>query len=354
MMKALELAERGRLTTWPNPWVGCVIVKNGIVIGEGFHRLRGEPHAEANAFMNCTVDPADSDVYVTLEPCSNYGNKLTPPCCELLVRKQVKRVYVALQDQDDKVKGRGIRYLNDQGIETIVGICQEQVQLSLRPYLHHRTTGKPFVICKVACGMNGNINCRDGSSQWITGDHARQDVHRLRAESQAVLVGVGTVFADNPQLTVRGEFCDRVKSQPLRVILDPSGRCFTNLSLNIHNLVDAETLIVTCNPNVLHSKTVLKMPGSVIDIDALLVHLGGRGILQLLVEGGADTWTRLIEGNHVNSIIIYKAPKILTGKNFYNGVWPENIKDVPSWTLESSTILGDDIKIVLLPPSGVI
>lgn len=351
-MRALELAEMGRMTTWPNPWVGCVVVKNGDIIGEGFHRYRGEPHAEPNAIRNCKIDPHDADVYVTLEPCSHYG--LTPPCCELLNSKKVKRVYVALEDPDEKVKGRGIRFLNDNGIETIVGLCRKEVERSMRPYLHHRLTGMPFVVCKVACGLNGNISCIDNSSQWITGDAARSDVHKLRAESQAVMVGIGTVLADNPKLTVRGEFATKIKAQPLRVILDPSGKSLSSKELNIHDEVQAPSLIVTSNGDVPDGASVFKMPDNAFDMKLLLAHLGKRGILQVLVEGGAETWTRLIEDGLVNQMVIYQAPKIMKGKNFFHGLRPSSIKDVTNWKLESSSVLGEDIKIELTPPSCII
>lgn len=339
------------MTTSPNPWVGCVVVKDGHIIGEGFHKYRGEPHAEPNAVVNCTVDPSDADVYVTLEPCSHYG--LTPPCCELLAAKKVKRVYVALEDPDDKVKGRGIRYLNERHIETHVGLCRNEVERSMRPYLHHRLTGMPLVVCKVACGLNGNINCMDKSSQWITGEDARKDVHRLRAESQAVMVGVGTVLADNPQLTVRGDLSMKIKAQPLRVILDPSAKCIAMQHLNIHDPSQAPTLIVTCNTDIPDADNILKMP-SPIDMKLLLANLGKRGVLQILVEGGAETWTRLIEDGLVNRLIIYQAPKIMSGKNFFHGLRPASIKDVSNWKLERSTVLGEDVKIELMPPSCII
>ena len=352
MLKALELAERGRLTTWSNPWVGCVIVKDNEIIGEGFHSLRGQPHAEPNAIANCTIDPIDADVYVTLEPCSHYG--LTPPCCELLVRKRVKRVFVALEDPDDNVKGRGIKFLADHGIETFVGLCRHEVELSMRPYLHHRKTGKPFVVCKVACGINGGINCVDGSSQWITGDEARKDVHKLRAESQAVLVGVGTVLADNPQLTVRGELSTKIKSQPLRVVIDPSGKSLAHPGLNIHDLTQAQTLIVTCTKDSVEADNLIKMPGETVDIDELLLNLGKRGILQILVEGGAETWSKFISQDKADLLVIYQAPKIMSGKNFYTGSFPDNIKDAENWNIEAYTPIGYDLKIVLTPPRRAI
>ena len=351
MLRAIELAAKGRLTTWPNPWVGCVIVKNGKVIGEGYHRIRGEPHAEPNAVCNATEDIEGSDVYVTLEPCSHHG--LTPPCCELLTRMRVARVFVAQVDPDEKVSGRGINYLNARGISTFVGICNKEATYQLRSYLHHRRTGRPWVLGKIACSINGSINCLDGTSQWITSANSRSDVHRLRAESQAVIVGVKTVLADDPLLTVRGAEAANIKSQPLRVILDPRGRTLTEeLShLKVRNPKVSQSVFFTTKEtdSIQEIVNVPMIEEGTINLDCVLSYLGKKGILQVLVEGGADTLSNFIQADLLNELVVYQAPTLFAGKNFFNGTFPSTISEVKSWNVDSCELLGQDIKLVMSP-----
>ncbi|MGH9026374.1 MAG: bifunctional diaminohydroxyphosphoribosylaminopyrimidine deaminase/5-amino-6-(5-phosphoribosylamino)uracil reductase RibD, partial [Acidimicrobiia bacterium] len=218
---AVALGERGRRTAPPNPWVGCVIVDGGEVVGAGFHHRPGAAHAEVAALRAAGGRSRGSTAFVTLEPCAHHGR--TPPCAEALVAAGVARVVVAVRDPDPRVSGRGIRALEEAGVAVDVGPGADAAARSLRSYLHHRRTGRAFALVKVATSLDGRTAAADGSSQWITGPEARADGHRLRAESQAVIVGAGTALADRPALTAR-DVTPAVERQPLRVLLDARGR----------------------------------------------------------------------------------------------------------------------------------
>src|SRR5688572_24346004 len=217
MRQAIALAASVRGTTSPNPWVGCVLSTGH----EGATQPPGGAHAEAAALAAAGAAARGAAVYTTLEPCSHHGR--TPPCADALIAARVARVVVGLEDPDNNVRGRGIQRLRDAGIEVEVGVCADEIRAQLAPYLKHRETGRPWVVLKLAATMDGRTAAPDGSSRWITGDAARADAHRLRAESDAVIVGAGTVRADDPALTVRdslGSVPERNGGEdPLRVVL---------------------------------------------------------------------------------------------------------------------------------------
>src|SRR5688572_586191 len=244
MAQAVALGERGRLTAAPNPWVGCVVVAaDGQVVGRGFHRRAGEPHAEVHALRQAGDRARGATAYVTLEPCAHQGR--TPPCAPALVEAGVSRVVVAVLDPDEKVAGRGIEILRAAGIAVDIGVAAEDAARSLAPYLHHRRTGRPQCLLKTATSTDGRTAAADGTSQWITGPEARADAHRLRAESGAVVVGAGTALADRPMLTFRSlDFEEGLTPpQPLRVLIDAAGRVPADGPLFDPTL--APTLVIT-------------------------------------------------------------------------------------------------------------
>src|SRR5256886_11759118 len=198
MAAAVARGEQGRLTAAPNPWVGCVLVRDGEIVGRGFHRAAGEPHAEALALAQAGGRARGATAVVTLEPCTHFGR--TPPCTPALVEAGVARVVVAVLDPDPRVSGRGVEELRAAGVAVDVGVGAAEAEASLRPYLHHRRTGRPLCLLQAAVSLDGRTAAADGTSQWITGPEARADAHRLRAESQAVIVGAGTALADRPSL----------------------------------------------------------------------------------------------------------------------------------------------------------
>ena len=215
MSRALQLAERGRDTATPNPNVGCVIVKDGRVIGEGWHERAGEPHAEVRALSSATESPEGSTVYVTLEPCAHHGR--TPPCAEALVAARVARVVAALEDPNPQVRGKGAGMLRAARIHMDIGLLSAQAEEAHRGFLHRMRHGRPWIRIKSAASLDGRIALANGESQWITSEAARRDVHALRARSCAMLTGIGTVLRDDPELTVRHVPCSR---QPRRVLID--------------------------------------------------------------------------------------------------------------------------------------
>ena len=284
MARAVELAQGVRTTTSPNPWVGCVIVdSSGEIVGEGATAPYGGPHAEAIALVTAGPRARGATAYVTLEPCAHKGK--TPACTGALIRGGVSRVVAAIRDPDPKVAGAGFAALESGGVTVSSGTLAGTVSEQLRPYLVQRSTGRPYVVLKLAASLDGRIAAPDGSSRWITGEQARRDVHRLRAESDAVLVGAGTVRADDPQLTVRDEDSKHERRQPLRVVLGraPAGA-------RVH--------------------PALELVG---DLGAVLDELGDRRVLQLLVEGGAQVAAEFHRLGLVDRYVFYFAPVLFGG-----------------------------------------
>lgn len=280
MGEALAAAAGVRSITSPNPWVGCVIVPAGDgPVYEGATEPPGGPHAEVVALQLAGQSARDATVYVTLEPCSHHGR--TPPCADALIAAGVGRVVVGMEDPDPHVRGAGVARLRAAGIDVTVGVRGAEVAEALAPYVKHRTTGRPWVVLKLATTLDGRTAAPDGTSQWLTGPLARADVHRLRAESDAVLVGAGTVRADDPALTVR-----HVPGRdPLRVVLGAA-------------------------PPGARVHPALEVSG---DLGAVLDHLGARGVLQLLVEGGATVAHGFHAAGLVDRYVVYLAPALFGG-----------------------------------------
>jgi len=319
MARALELAASVRASTPPNPWVGCVIEAADGTVLEGATQPVGGPHAEAVA-LAAGADVRGGTAWVTLEPCAHHGR--TPPCADALVAAGVERVVVALEDPDPQVAGKGIRRLREAGVTVDVGVKAEEAAALLAPYLVQRRTGRPFVVLKLAASLDGRTAAPDGSSQWITGAEARADAHHLRAQSDVVLVGAGTVRSDDPSLTVRDAPAPR--GDPVRVVLGgaPEGA-------RVHPCLERDGAL-----------------GDVLD------ELGSAGHLQVLVEGGATVAHAFHAARMVDRYVLYLAPALFGGDDalaLFRGPGAASIDDVWRGQIRSVTRLGGDLRIDLDP-----
>ncbi len=316
MARAVQVAASVRCHTSPNPWVGCVIVTSDGETFEGATAVPGGPHAEATALGLADTKAGGATLYTTLEPCSHHGR--TPPCSSAVVAAGLRRVVVGIEDPDPLVAGRGITELRAAGIQVAVGILADEVTEQLRPYLTHRRTGRPFVVLKMASTLDGRTAAPDGTSQWITSAEARAAVHQLRAESDAVCVGAGTVRADNPALTVRSY----PGPNPRRVVLGKAA---------------ADAAVHPC----------LEWDGP---LPGLLDHLGAEGVLQLLVEGGASVAASFHRERLVDRYVMHVAPAFFGGSDarpLFDGPGAATIADLWRGQFRSSRIVGDDIELVM-------
>ncbi len=324
MRRAVELAASVRTQTSPNPWVGCVIV-SGASSFEGAHLGPGQAHAEAAALAAAGEAARGATLYCTLEPCAHVGR--TGPCADAIVAAGVSRVVVGVLDPDPNVSGRGLERMGQAGIEVSVGIEAGAVEEQLAPYLKHRRTGRPWVVLKLGATLDGRVAAPDGTSRWITGPVARADAHRLRSESDAVLVGAGTVRADDPELTVRPETGPMPERQPLRVVL---GR--TPADARVH--------------------PALELTG---DLGQVLEDLGRRHVLQVLVEGGPTVAHDFHAAGVVDRYVIYLAPALLGGSDgrpVFEGPGAPTIGGLWRGRLKSVERLGEDLRIELAPPGN--
>ena len=313
MARALRLAARGKYTAHPNPMVGCVLVNDDVIVGEGWHRVAGEAHAEVHA-LNAAGDSArGATAYVTLEPCVHHGK--TPPCTDALIDAGVADVCVAMQDPFQEVAGRGLTALSNAGLTVRVGLMQHAAESLNAGFLSRLQRGRPFVRMKIASSLDGCIAMDSGQSQWITGPAARADVQRLRALSGAILTGIGTVMADDPSLTVRDPDLDTAGRQPLRVVLDSHLRM--PLSAGMLAL-PGQTLVYCAEPE---GRSLLEEAGAEIivveaiaeqvSLPAVLADLAGRGINDVLVEAGPVLGGNLIDAGLVDELVVYRAPHIM-------------------------------------------
>lgn len=318
MQEAIELAAAVRATTAPNPWVGCVVEAADGRRFTGATRPPGGPHAEAVALAAAGDAARGATVWTTLEPCSHHGR--TPPCADALVAAGVARVVVGIEDPDPQVAGRGIERLRASGIEVEVGVGANEVQAQLAPYLKHRTTGRPWVVLKLGATLDGRTGAPDGSSRWITGEAARADAHGLRAESDAILVGAGTVRADDPALTVR-----HVEGRdPLRVVLGTA-------------------------PEGAKVHPALELTG---DLGGVLDELGALGVLQVLVEGGATVAGAFHRAGLVDRYVLYLAPALFGGDDarpLFAGPGAPTMAELWRGEIAEVTPLGPDLRIDLVP-----
>ncbi|PPC93455.1 MAG: riboflavin biosynthesis protein RibD [Methylotenera sp.] len=316
MSLALRLAEQGLYTTQPNPRVGCVIVKEGQVIGRGAHLKAGEPHAEVFALREAGEVARGADAYVTLEPCNHHGR--TPPCVDALIKAGVKRVVIAMQDPNPLVSGRGQNALLQAGIEVEVGLMEKEA-IALNPgFVSVMTQGRPFVRSKIAASMDGKTALSNGQSQWITGAGARQDVQHWRAQVSAIMTGIGTVLADNPSMTVRLEGVSR---QPLRIIVDSQLQTPLHCKmLSSERLQQCPLLIAyASDPQKIAEQLIakgaelLQLPNvqGRVDLNALLQALAQRNITEVLLEAGQGLNGAMQQANLIDEFIFYFAPKLM-------------------------------------------
>ncbi len=311
MAQALRLAEKGLYTTTPNPRVGCVIVRDGKVVGTGSHKLAGEPHAEIHALRQAGGLARGATVYVTLEPCSHHGR--TPPCAEALVAAQVARVVVAMVDPNPLVAGNGLALLQQAGIRTDIGLLENEARELNVGFVSRMTCGRPWLRLKIAASLDGKTALGNGVSQWITGPDARRDAHRLRARSCAVLTGIGTVLADDPMLNVRDVETTR---QPLRVVVDSGLRMPPAAKM----LAQGKTLVLTASADQARAgqlraagAEVLALPGEDgrVDLARMLDELGRRGLNEITVEAGRGLNGALVRQGLVDEFVVYLAPLLL-------------------------------------------
>lgn len=347
MAHALELAARGLCTTTPNPRVGCVIVKNGTIIGEGWHARAGEPHAEPIALQAAGAKATGATVYVTLEPCAHHGR--TPPCVEALIKAKPARVVAALQDPNPQTAGRGFEQLRAAGIRVDTGLMEMEARELNIGFVSRMTRGTPWVRMKIAASLDGRTALADGQSQWITGAEARRDGHAWRARACAVLTGVGTVKGDDPQLTVREVATPR---QPLRVVVD--SRLQTPLTARV---LGPGTLIAAAGADVprtvaLRAKgaevVVLPNHEGKVELPALLQELARRGCNEVHVEAGHKLNGSLLDEDLVDELLIYLAPCLLgdTAQGMFHLPPLQSLAQRRNVKITDIARIGDDVRVL--------
>lgn len=324
MARALQLAQRGLYTTDPNPRVGCVIVRDGDIVGEGWHTRAGQPHAEVVALKQAGNQAKGATVYVTLEPCAHQGR--TPPCAQALIKAAVGRVAAAMEDPNPLVSNRGLDALHGAGIEVQKGLLQAQAEAMNPGFIMRMTEQRPLVRCKLAMSLDARTAMASGESKWISGPDARRDVQQLRARSSAIVTGIGTVLADDPSLTVRAEDIGEPPPgakewrQPLRVVVDP--HLSTPMDARVLK-APGRTLIATRSEDAGLTKLLNKQgaevvrfegPADVVDLGQLMAHLAERQVNEVLLETGATLSGAALQAGLIDEIIIYMAP-ILMGSD---------------------------------------
>ena len=340
MRRAIALAKRGLGRTSPNPAVGAVIVKAGRIIAEDYHRKAGAPHAEALALQKAGKAAKGSTLYVSLEPCCHTG-KRTPPCTKAIIEAGVKNVFVAMPDPNPKVSGKGIKELLNAGITVKSGLLEAGAKALNEAYVKYITTGRPFVIMKVAMTLDGKIATAEGQSKWITGQKARRLVHRLRSDVDAVLTAIGTVKADDPLLTAR------IKGgrNPLRVVIDPDFQTPPDAKIL---RTPPETIIVTReeNASLPHVRTIL-FKGK-LDMSRLMRRLASMGVMSLMLEGGSSLNAHALEDGIVDKVMFFIAPKIIGGRDSYPAVGGRPSRGLEeAWRLRDLKVrrVGEDILV---------
>lgn len=351
MARALQLAEQGLFTTAPNPRVGCVIVRDGETVGEGWHRRAGEPHAEIEALRAAGEAARGATAYVTLEPCSHHGR--TPPCAEALIRAGVARVVAAMQDPNPLVAGRGVTRLQEAGIAVDVGLlAHDALELNIG-FVSRMTRGRPWLRLKAAGTLDGKSALSNGVSQWITGPEARRDGHRWRARACAVLTGIGTVRADNPQLNVREVPCER---QPLKVLVDARLEVAPDARL----LQDGHCLIATASPAAERQQAltargidVLVLPDGQgkVDLPALLRELARRGINEVHAEAGSGLNGSLLAAGCVDELLLYFAPMLAghSAQGLFNLPELSTLADAVRLDVRDLRQIGADLRLIARP-----
>lgn len=353
MKLALAAASATKGQTSPNPKVGAVVVKNGEVLGIGAHLKAGTPHAEVHALNMAGEQAKGADLYVTLEPCSHYGK--TPPCADLIIQSGIKRVIVAALDPNPLVGGKGIAKLESAGIEIVTEVGMSEANQMNEAFYHFIKKKTPYVTIKGAASLDGKTAAHTGDSKWITSPESRLDVHQLRHEHDAILVGINTILHDNPHLTTR---LPRGGKNPIRIVVDTHLRI--PLESNVVQDKAAKTIIFTGN-QINEQKfqmleqlgvEVVTSPHHEIHIQKVLQELGKRNIMSLLVEGGQEVHASFIKHDAFQQIILYVAPIIIGGKHafpFIGGIGVEQVKYANKLTFHSVESIGPDLKIIAKP-----
>jgi len=353
MARALELSKRGAGLVNPNPLVGAVIVKDNKIIGEGYHEYFGGPHAEVNAFKNATQDVEGATIYVTLEPCAHYGK--TPPCAEAIVKNKISRVVVGMVDPNPLVAGKGIEILKNNGIEVITGIMDVEIEKTNEIFIKYITNKKPFCIMKTAMTLDGKISTSTGDSKWISNEKSRAYVHELRQMVSGIMVGIGTVLADDPGLTTRRE--GKTSKNPIRIIIDSSAR--VPLDAKVLKCDDkTKTIIVTTKLASDTKICAIKEKGAQVivtpsknnrvDLDYLMKALGEMGIDSILIEGGSTLNYSALEEGIVDKVISFISPKIFggtSGKTPVGGMGINSVHDAIILTDIKVSRFDEDIMI---------
>lgn len=316
MRRALELARKGMGYTSPNPMVGCVVVKEGKIITEGYHEKYGAFHAERNALTRCEEDLTGAELYVTLEPCCHHGK--TPPCTDIILERGIGKVYVGSMDPNPKVAGKGARILRDHGIEVETGLLEKECLALNEIFFHYITTGMPFVAMKYAMTLDGKIAAHTGDSKWVTGEEARQHVHRLRKQYHAILVGIGTVLADDPMLNCRIEN----NVDPVRIVCDSKLRLPLTSQL-VKTAKEIPTIVAYATADR-EKAEALRQAGvelihaerdGQVDFEALMKELGQREIDSVLIEGGGAIHGTVLTSGLAKKVYCYVAPKLIGGRD---------------------------------------
>jgi len=357
MARALELAARGAATTQPNPRVGCVVAKDGKIIGEGWHERAGGPHAEVAALRAVQQSPGglanarDATVYVNLEPCSHHGR--TPPCSDALVNARVARVVFAIPDPNPKVAGRGAVMLTQAGIRVDIGLMEAQAEELNAGFLKRMRHGAPFVRVKAGMSLDGRTALANGQSKWITSEAAREDVQRWRANSAAVLTGIGTVLADDPQLNVR---LPEVERQPKVIVLDANARTPASARL----FTGGGSVVIFTNAGAESAATALRdkgarveqVPGTdSLDLAAVLAKLGELEVNEVLVEAGPTLTGALVEEGLVDELLLYIAPRLLgpQGRPLFELPPLQDLEHADSFEILETQQVGPDLRLRMRP-----
>lgn len=361
MQRAISLAKRGHFTTSPNPRVGCVIVRNEEVVGEGFHQKAGQGHAEVHALKQAGIKAKGATAYVTLEPCSHYG--LTPPCAEALIKAQVAHVIAAMVDPNPKVSGRGLELLNAAGITTQFGLLEQDARALNPGFIQLMTTKLPYVRCKLAASLDGKTAMASGESQWITSAEARTDVQRLRAQSCAVICGADSVIFDDAKMTVRWHDLGELKNsyaeadvrQPVRIIIDGKNRLTPDLAI-----FQSESKILLIRhtiendhawPHFVEQVQIDKAENSeYINLTLLLRYLSKQGLNDVLIESGSQLTGAFVSQNLVNELILYQAPKLIghDGKGLVNMPTVLQLDEAKNLEIQDMRMIGKDIRLTAM------
>lgn len=352
MSRAIKLAQKGQFTCDPNPAVGCVIVKNGAIVGEGWHEFSGQAHAEINALKAAAKDAQGATMYVTLEPCCHHGK--TPPCTRAILKSGILRVVIGTEDPNPMVNRSGISELQRGGIDVVCGVCKSDARLLNRGFFKRITTGMPWVTLKTAISLDGKTAMESGESQWITSEAARRDAHKLRASASAVLTGVGTILRDDPSMTVR---LDGVQRQPNRIIVDtnlstpPDARIFDGQGTVYLLTANVETDAMESFPDKGVEIIDCVTSGGRIDLPRVMKELGSREMNSILVEAGHRLNGSMVDNDLVDELVVYVSPDLLgsDARGMFTIPGIEHLTARVKMEFKSAVMVGRDLKLTLSP-----